>query len=46
MKGCLWCADQMKNQKFKGIRFQRLCLSSEDGGWRDWHFATNFMKSR
>ena len=30
----------------KEIGLQRLSLSSEDGSWRDEHFATNFMKVR
>ena len=30
----------------KGIGLQRLSLNSEERGWRDKHFATNFMKIR
>ena len=30
----------------KGIGLQRLSFSSEDGSWRDKHFATIFMKIR
>ena len=30
----------------KGIGLQGLLLNSEDGGWRDKHFATNVMKIR
>ena len=32
--------------KLKGIGLQRLPLNSDDGGWRDKDFATNFMKIR
>ena len=31
---------------FKGIGLQSLPLTSEDGGWKDQYFATNFMKIR
>ena len=37
---------QKADFNFKEIGLQRLSLSSEDGSWRDEHFATNFMKIR
>ena len=30
--------------KFKGIGLQKLSLNSDDGAWREYHFATKFMK--
>ena len=32
------------NLFLKGIGLQRLSLNSDDGDWRDQHFATNLMK--
>ena len=50
---CLWAVKPLHTQQHwhiqkvvKGIGLQRLSLSSEDGSWRDYHFATSFIKIR